>query len=147
MLDYQPFGCSLHQQYTPGGAFEARNRRFIFPVFSAFYTPLIGSGVVMKPKKTLSEQQSAMQKRLARNQQQSYLRKREQRLIYARAHNLEVKAEVLTHYGWDGTLRCCWDGCSVNDVDMLTLDHTADDGAQKRASGEGNGQGLYKKLR
>ena len=102
---------------------------------------------MMKPKKTLSEQQSAMQKRLARNQQQSYLRKREQRLIYARAHNLEVKAEVLTHYGWDGTLRCCWDGCSVNDVDMLTLDHTADDGAQKRASGEGNGQGLYKKLR
>jgi hypothetical protein len=39
-----------------------------------------------------------------------------------------LKTEVLTHYGKHGKLKCCWEGCNVTDVDMLTLDHVNDDG-------------------
>ncbi len=45
-------------------------------------------------------------------------------------HNQEVKLEVLTHYGPSGVLGCCWENCSVIDLDMLTLDHIKDDGAR-----------------
>jgi len=48
------------------------------------------------------------------------------------------KLTVLTHYGPQGTLGCCWEGCSVTNIDMLTLDHLNDDGAeQRRALGKG----------
>jgi hypothetical protein len=43
-----------------------------------------------------------------------------------------VKSEVLTHYGKDGTLMCCWEGCTIVDLDMLSLDHTKDNGAEHR---------------
>ena len=46
--------------------------------------------------------------------------------------NHSRKIEVLTHYGLCGKLRCCWEGCEVVDVDMLTLDHIANDGAEHR---------------
>ena len=42
------------------------------------------------------------------------------------------KIEVLTHYGKDGTLQCCGEGCQVVDIDMLTLDHKNNDGARHR---------------
>ena len=44
--------------------------------------------------------------------------------------NQELKNEVLTHYGKNGRLQCCWDGCDVSDVDVLSLDHINDDGAE-----------------
>lgn len=44
----------------------------------------------------------------------------------------ELKFEVLTHYGKDGKLQCCWEHCEVCDVDMLTLDHLKDNGAEHR---------------
>lgn len=54
-----------------------------------------------------------------------------------------LKLEVLTHYGPLGKLGCCWEACSVVDIDMLSLDHIKNDGAQhrrqlgtKRACGE-----------
>jgi hypothetical protein len=40
----------------------------------------------------------------------------------------QVKARVLTHYGKNGTLQCCWDSCKIVDIDMLTLDHVNNDG-------------------
>ena len=49
-----------------------------------------------------------------------------------REHNAKVKNEVLTHYGFHGTLRCSWSGCKVKDIDMLTLDHIHDNGAEHR---------------
>jgi hypothetical protein len=49
-----------------------------------------------------------------------------------RKQNLERKIKVLTHYGPDGRLGCCWPDCSVEDVDMLSLDHINDDGASHR---------------
>lgn len=41
------------------------------------------------------------------------------------------KIEVLTHYG-NGELRCVWSECNIIDVDMLTLDHVNNDGAEHR---------------
>jgi hypothetical protein len=43
-----------------------------------------------------------------------------------------LKREVLTHYGKCGTLNCCWKSCTVSDLDMLSLDHKDNDGAQYR---------------
>jgi hypothetical protein len=47
-----------------------------------------------------------------------------------RTARLNTKLEVLTHYSHRGILGCCWEGCSVYDLDMLTLDHINDDGAK-----------------
>jgi hypothetical protein len=46
------------------------------------------------------------------------------------ARNAKYKLDVLTHYGHCGTLRCCWEGCAVDDIDTLTLDHVNDDGCK-----------------
>ena len=46
-----------------------------------------------------------------------------------RGYRLELKESVLTFYGPKKKLGCCWEGCSVVDLDMLTLDHIKDDGA------------------
>src|SRR5208282_4341497 len=40
----------------------------------------------------------------------------------------KVKTEVLTRYSPGGKLGCSWDSCAVSDIDMLTLDHVANDG-------------------
>ena len=60
--------------------------------------------------------------------------------------NLECKLEVLTHYGKDGRLQCCWPDCEVIDPDMLTADHIENDGAKHRKK-EGSGSALYAWLR
>jgi hypothetical protein len=52
--------------------------------------------------------------------------------VVVREKNLELKLEVLTHYGDSGLLLCCWSGCEVQDLDMLTIDHVNEDGAQHR---------------
>ena len=44
----------------------------------------------------------------------------------------DLKTRVLTHYSHNNLLKCCWDGCTINDVDMLTLDHTENNGADHR---------------
>lgn len=46
--------------------------------------------------------------------------------------NLGVKREVLSYYGKAGQLCCCWRGCSISDVDMLTLDHIENNGSEER---------------
>lgn len=47
-----------------------------------------------------------------------------------------VRVEALTHYG-NGCLQCVWNGCEVIDPDMLTLDHTENNGAaERRESGK-----------
>jgi hypothetical protein len=43
-----------------------------------------------------------------------------------------LKIEVLTHYGKNGILQCCWPDCDVVDIDCLTLDHVNNDGAERR---------------
>jgi hypothetical protein len=49
-----------------------------------------------------------------------------------RARELVIKTEVLTHYGKNGELKCCWQDCEVTDIDMLSLDHINNDGASHR---------------
>ncbi len=39
-----------------------------------------------------------------------------------------LKLEVLTRYSPDRKLGCSWKPCNISDMDMLTLDHIADDG-------------------
>jgi hypothetical protein len=64
-----------------------------------------------------------------------------------------VKIDVLTHYGKDGFLQCCWSDCTVSDVDMLTIDHIEDNGAEHRrqiTGGKhrcGGGINFYRRLR
>lgn len=56
-----------------------------------------------------------------------------------------AKLEALTHYGKGGKLRCCARGCKVCDIDILTLDHINDNGAEHRRSVKGNlkGKAIY----
>lgn len=59
-------------------------------------------------------------------------------------HNRVTKRKhkfvALTHYGKGSQLRCCWDGCDVADIDMLTIDHI---GAQDRRD---NSVHIYSRL-
>lgn len=68
------------------------------------------------------------------------------RLVMQR-QNERNKREVLTAYGKNEILQCCWLDCEVTDVDMLTLDHVFNDGAAERKSGVGKGIHIYRKLR
>jgi len=52
-----------------------------------------------------------------------------------RIRRQQAKRKTLTHYGKNGTLCCCWRGCFVSDIDVLTLDHISNDGAIARRSG------------
>lgn len=71
--------------------------------------------------------------------------------IVRKRSNLKLKIDVLTHYGKSGRLLCQWPGCRVRDVDCLSLDHIANDGAahKKRLSKSkgyktGTGHSLYR---
>jgi hypothetical protein len=44
------------------------------------------------------------------------------------------KSRILTHYGKDRKLVCCWEKCPVNDPDMLSLDHINNNGSADRKS-------------
>ena len=53
-----------------------------------------------------------------------------------------LRIETLSHYGPSGQLCCSWVNCHISDIDMLVLDHTADNGAQERnALGGRNARG------
>ena len=67
--------------------------------------------------------------------------------VRTRKSDLKIKREVLTHYSSKGRLCCSWHACSVSDLDMLSLDHTKNDGAEARRAGEGGGISLFRFLR
>jgi hypothetical protein len=56
-------------------------------------------------------------------------------------YKVRLKIEVLSHYGPQGKLQCSWPECAVTDVDMLSLDHMNNDGAQDRKSEHRGGGG------
>ena len=68
---------------------------------------------------------------------------RKRAVTYNRAYNARIKEEVLTHYGKEKTLTCNWPGCLVSDVDMLTIDHIENNGAQHRREMGRGGVALY----
>ena len=49
-----------------------------------------------------------------------------------RTANRKLKEKVLTHYGKEGKLLCTWRNCFIDDLDMLSIDHEKDNGAQHR---------------
>jgi hypothetical protein len=58
-----------------------------------------------------------------------------------------LKLEVLTYYSPEHVLGCCWENCTVTDIDMLSLDHINNDGAEHRRSlniGAKGGEKLYR---
>lgn len=56
----------------------------------------------------------------------------------------KTKLDVLAHYGPGGKLQCSWPDCPVLDVDMLSIDHINNDGAEDRRKRGGRGkQGGY----
>lgn len=61
------------------------------------------------------------------------------------AFNEHRKVRVLTHYGKERLLLCCWEGCTVCDPDMLSIDHKNNDGSQDRNI-RGTGNNLYLSL-
>ena len=58
-----------------------------------------------------------------------------------------LKTLVFSAYGPNGECKCSWEGCVVCDLDMLSLDHINNDGAEERRNGRGSGRGLYTKLK
>lgn len=56
--------------------------------------------------------------------------------------HIKLKVLILTHYSPNGVLGCSWPDCTVCDLDVLTLDHVNDDGAQHRQT-VGSGSATY----
>src|ERR1700681_4385069 len=52
--------------------------------------------------------------------------------VYCKQRRNDIRIEVLTRYSPNGVLCCSWDGCLVDDIDMLVLDHIDDTGAEER---------------
>lgn len=82
-----------------------------------------------------------------RSENPDYVRRERQ---YGRKHHRnkreDTKKLVLSHYGKEGTSKCCWDGCEIDDVDMLSIDHVHDNGKEHRKTGCGGGCELYRRL-
>lgn len=58
------------------------------------------------------------------------------------------KLLVLAHYGPSGEIRCSWPKCTINDPDMLTVDHVNDDGWQQRVNNPHfGGDAMYRFLK
>lgn len=58
----------------------------------------------------------------------------------------ELKTVVMAHYGKSGEPVCCWPDCQMGDLDMLTIDHIKDDGAEDRKKNGKGGDYLYRSL-
>jgi hypothetical protein len=52
--------------------------------------------------------------------------------IKAAKYHTDAKIQVLSHYSPNEILGCSHEGCGVSDLDMLTLDHLNNDGAEHR---------------
>ena len=68
--------------------------------------------------------------RWQRRKAQAYALHPEEFCLLGKADRARVKFIVLSHYGPAHTLRCAWPECGVCDIDLLTLDHVNNDGAQ-----------------
>ncbi len=65
------------------------------------------------------------------------------RTVDQRERNNGVKKRVMEEYGG----KCAWEGCEIADIDVLTLDHIHNNGAQARNGKiHGSGSSLYHAL-
>lgn len=67
--------------------------------------------------------------------------------VNGRKGRIEIKIEVLSHYGPNRKLQCAWENCEVVDMDMLTLDHVNDNGALERKILRRGGANFYRSLK
>jgi hypothetical protein len=65
---------------------------------------------------------------------------------YGFADRRSTKITVLTHYGKEGMLQCCWEDCRETDVDVLTIDHINNDGNHRKNGASSSGKDLHKRL-
>ena len=56
---------------------------------------------------------------------------------WAKHSNEKRKIECLTHYSNDEVPHCCWEGCDVTDIDVLTIDHIVNIGSNRETAGGG----------
>jgi hypothetical protein len=94
------------------------------------------------------QKESYMNHRIDRIKHQIEYQKRNRELIAKRneRYYLKLKTEVLSHYGPNGVVQCSWEDCDISDMDMLTLDHINNDGADDRRVKRG-GRIFYARLR
>jgi hypothetical protein len=60
----------------------------------------------------------------------------------------KIKLEVLTYYSDYVELKCSVKGCEISDIDMLTIDHINDNGAEERRNNTSRrGARMYKYLK
>jgi|SRR5271166_2424017 len=70
------------------------------------------------------------------------------RRIYNKRRLAEQKKATLAHYSPGGqTPLCSVQSCGVSDIDMLVIDHVANNGAEERNKGLHGGLGIYVRLR
>lgn len=109
-----------------------------------------------KTKYRLSDECERTWSRAKKYKWRKRLAQMEEKLKHPKRHSVRVrksgdkaKLEVLTHYGPEGRLGCCWEGCTITDIDMLTLDHVNDDGYIDRAlrGVRGGGKAAYFRFR
>ena len=55
----------------------------------------------------------------------------QQKSEYNRQYHLKIKEKIINHYS-KGTMTCCCDGCTENQIEFLTIDHEDDNGAEHR---------------
>jgi hypothetical protein len=72
----------------------------------------------------------------------SYHKQPETKQKAARKRTKDLKLEVLTHYGPEHILQCSFSGCTICDIDMLTLDHIQNNGAEERKGLYGKNKGM-----
>jgi hypothetical protein len=93
-------------------------------------------------ERTREQQRTSSARRYKNHPEESRKYQREWRRI----NDPEIKTEVLTHYGKDGCLLCCWPDCEISDLDMLSLDHINNNGKEERDRGLRGGCEGYKRL-
>ena len=93
-----------------------------------------------------------MQKRKLNWSVDELMQSRDRRREWYRRHResnrlkrVEAKLIVLSHYGPNGKLQCCWPDCDVTDPDILELDHIENNGEEDRKI-RGEGASMYRSL-
>jgi hypothetical protein len=62
---------------------------------------------------------------------------REKVSYWAKTANDKRKIECLTYYSKGDVPSCCWDGCDITDIDVLTIDHIVNIGSNRETAGGG----------
>lgn len=61
-----------------------------------------------------------------------YIDCKERHLAQSKEYHENNRLLVLSHYSKTETPSCCWNGCDINDTDMLQLDHIDNNGSDHR---------------